>query len=137
MRVAVLLYDDVDSEVITPRHALDVLDRDIARAEIVLWIGISFAQSASCEYARRALEVVEHRGGVDALGPRSESGSDQRLKRKRKRWHIVVNPDEEAAFNLKSVLGAEHEERNEIRHMPVDADTISRVLEEALIIEKE
>ena len=39
--------------VITPDDVFDVLEEDLARADMVLWVGISFEQSASTAYFRR------------------------------------------------------------------------------------
>uniref|UniRef100_A0A7S3JYR4 Deacetylase sirtuin-type domain-containing protein n=1 Tax=Aureoumbra lagunensis TaxID=44058 RepID=A0A7S3JYR4_9STRA len=81
-RFRVLLYDDEEDEcVLDSSGALALLDSDAARARIVLWLGISFQQSASCEYLRR----------VAACTPANT-------------LHLIVNPSTDAAFNAMSAI---------------------------------
>jgi hypothetical protein len=49
----VMLYDDEEGDCITPEDVWDVLEEDLAVADAVLWLGISFEQSASTEYFRK------------------------------------------------------------------------------------
>ncbi|KAJ8906076.1 hypothetical protein NDN08_002575 [Rhodosorus marinus] len=80
LRPKIMLYDDHDGELITPSYVWDVLKADLLEAELVLWVGISFEQSASVSYYRRVLRLAPA------------------LKM------VVVNPSEEALWNLKSAL---------------------------------
>ena len=41
-------------DVITPDDVFDALEADLAVADLVLWVGISFEQSASTSYFRKA-----------------------------------------------------------------------------------
>ena len=49
--------EDVDwlaaADVITPDDVFDVLEEDVRDADMILWVGISFQQSASTAYFRR------------------------------------------------------------------------------------
>ena len=49
--------EDIDwlvaADVITPDDVFDVLEEDVRDADMVLWVGISFQQSASTAYFRR------------------------------------------------------------------------------------
>jgi hypothetical protein len=53
MRFKVMLYDDEQGDCITPEDVFERLDDDLAVAGAVLWVGISFEQSASTEYFRK------------------------------------------------------------------------------------
>ena len=43
----------VAADVITPDDVFDVLEEDVRDADMILWVGISFQQSASTAYFRR------------------------------------------------------------------------------------
>lgn len=84
VRPKVMLYDDADSESITGNEVVDLIEGDVAKADLIMWMGISFEQSASVEYfrkVRRALQESEREGRV---------------------IQAIVNPDGEASFNLYS-----------------------------------
>lgn len=51
--VQVMLYDDEQGDCITPDDVFERLDDDLAVAGAVVWVGISFEQSASTEYFRK------------------------------------------------------------------------------------
>ena len=40
-------------DVITPEDVFDLMEEDVQQADLVLWVGISFEQSASTAYFRR------------------------------------------------------------------------------------
>lgn len=40
-------------DVITPEDVFDVMEEDVQQADLILWVGISFEQSASTAYFRR------------------------------------------------------------------------------------
>lgn len=40
-------------DVITPEDVFDVMEEDVQKADLILWVGISFEQSASTAYFRR------------------------------------------------------------------------------------
>jgi len=82
VRFRVMFYGDKEHACVLDAAAtLGLLKDDATRASIVLWLGISFQQSASCDYLRR----------VVAVAPPSTV-------------HLVVNPCAEAAFNARSCL---------------------------------
>ena len=89
LRPKVLFYGDGESELITPPGCLqEPLEGDAQGADAILWVGISFQQSASVELfrnIRRSLQAV----GRDGTVPQ-----------------VLVNPDPEAKFNLLSALSA-------------------------------
>lgn len=49
----VMLYDDEEGDCITPEDVFERLEDDLGVAGAVLWVGISFEQSASTEYFRK------------------------------------------------------------------------------------
>jgi len=84
-RFRVLLYGDEEHGlVLDGPAALARLDADAAAADLVLWLGISFEQAASCEYLRRVEAAVR---AADRNPPQ-----------------LVVNPDDAADFNARSAL---------------------------------
>lgn len=38
---------------ITPEDVFDIMEEDVQQADLILWVGISFEQSASTAYFRR------------------------------------------------------------------------------------
>ena len=83
-RPRVMLYGDGHSEAVTPNEILDLLEDDMADADLVLWGGLSFKQSASVEYFRQALRHLRSAGREN----------DVPL--------VVLNPDAEALWNLRT-----------------------------------
>jgi hypothetical protein len=55
-----MLYDDEQGDCITPEDVFEQLEDDLAAADAVLWIGISFEQSASTEYFRKVSGTLTH-----------------------------------------------------------------------------
>jgi hypothetical protein len=47
--------------VITPDDVFDTMDADVKGADLILWIGISFQQSASTAYFRRVRRYLQVR----------------------------------------------------------------------------
>jgi len=45
-------------ECITPDDVFEVLEEDMEEADMMLWVGISFEQSASTSYFRKARELL-------------------------------------------------------------------------------
>lgn len=58
-----MLYDDEQGDCITPEDVFERLDDDLAVAGAVVWVGISFEQSASTEYFRK----VRRAGGASGV----------------------------------------------------------------------
>ena len=89
LRPRVLLYNDPEQHLVIPGDVEAVIGADCAAADCVVWAGISFLQSASVEHFRRVRRAQQHAGAGGAAAPAV---------------HIVVNPCEEAAFNLTSAV---------------------------------
>lgn len=49
-------------EVITPEDVYDLMEEDVKAADMILWVGISFEQSASTAYFRRVRRYLQVRG---------------------------------------------------------------------------
>lgn len=82
MRFKVMLYEDAESDCITPDEVLDLLEEDIQAADLILWVGISFEQSASTAYFRRVRHALAEVGKLDSVP------------------QAVINPSEDALWNI-------------------------------------
>lgn len=82
LRFKVMLYEDADSEVITPEEVMDLMEEDTKAADLILWVGISFQQSASTAYFRKVRHWLQ------------EAGKSERVVQ------AVINPSDEALWNL-------------------------------------
>lgn len=71
-------------ESITPEGVMDMLDTDMATADCVLWVGLSFEQSATTSYFRRVRSALSAAGRFAAVP------------------QFLVNPSDEALWNLLS-----------------------------------
>lgn len=80
LRFRFLLYDDPDEGIVAPQ-VMAWLAEDVRRADVVVWLGISFSQSASVGYLRTC---------------RSAGGTNVR--------HIIVNVDPDAYGNVVTAL---------------------------------
>lgn len=84
IRIRVMLYDDAEDDVITPETVFDAMEADMAVADMVVWVGISFQQSASTHYFRRVRGLVAEAGRLGEVR------------------QVVINPSDEAVWNLLS-----------------------------------
>jgi len=82
MRFKVMLYEDAESDCITPDEVLDLLEEDVQAADLILWVGISFEQSASTAYFRRVRHTLAEAGKLDSVP------------------QAVINPSEDALWNI-------------------------------------
>ncbi|QDZ17962.1 DHS-like NAD/FAD-binding domain-containing protein [Chloropicon primus] len=106
IRPKVMLYDDGDSEFITPDVVMEVMDEDIAKSDLILWIGISFQQSASLEYFRNAQRVLK-----ESCGGRAGEVTQ-----------AIINPDPDSWFNC--VSGASGLDDMKIISVVSDSNTV-------------
>lgn len=90
MRPRIMLYDDKQSEIIVAgsddERLWDTMELDVASADTVLWVGLSFKQSASTEYFKKVRKMLVDVGRADHV------------------QHYVVNPDDQTVFNIQSSL---------------------------------
>eukprot|EP00882_Tetradesmus_deserticola_P016963 GHRQ01018148.1.p1 GENE.GHRQ01018148.1~~GHRQ01018148.1.p1 ORF type:complete len:166 (+),score=83.35 GHRQ01018148.1:1040-1537(+) len=86
MRFKVMLYDDEQGDCITPEDVFEQLEDDLAAAGAVLWVGISFEQSASTEYFRKVRHLLASNGRLEGV------------------VQVIINPSDEAAFNVLSTV---------------------------------
>lgn len=82
LRFKVMMYDDDDGEYITPDAVMDLMEEDVKGADMILWVGISFQQSASTSYFRKVRHWLQ------------EEDKDQRVVQ------VVINPSDEALWNV-------------------------------------
>ena len=91
MRFKVMLYEDAEGECITPEEVMDLMEADVQAADLILWVGISFQQSASTAYFRKV------RGWLQKVGRAEEVVQG------------VVNPSDEALWNLMTACSNQQE----------------------------
>lgn len=84
LRFRIVLYDDDEGEMITHESVFDLLASDMEVADMILWVGISFEQSASTEYFRKVRTLL------------GEAGRSSHVKQ------VIINPNDEAVFNVVS-----------------------------------
>eukprot|EP00884_Botryococcus_braunii_P018026 jgi/Botrbrau1/4907/Bobra.118_1s0020.2 len=84
LRCCILLYDDAEDAAVTPSDILDTLENDLQTADLILWVGVSFEQSASTEYFRQVRRMLQ------------ESGRLKLCKQ------VIVNLSDEALWNVLS-----------------------------------
>lgn len=108
VRFRVMFYGDEEHAcILDAGAALSLLRNDAAHAKLVLWLGISFQQSASCDYLRRIVNAAP----VDTI-------------------HLVVNPSKEAAFNARSSL--DHPAHIDLRAVYATSDDLFTALADAV-----
>lgn len=93
MRFKVMMYDDGEAECITPDDVMDLMEEDVKAADLVLWVGISFQQSASTMYFRKARCWIQEAGRLGQC------------------VQALVNPSDEALFNLRTAMSNQSELR--------------------------
>mmetsp|Transcript_5275 Transcript_5275/g.14718 ORF Transcript_5275/g.14718 Transcript_5275/m.14718 type:complete len:358 (+) Transcript_5275:163-1236(+) len=84
LRPRVMLYDDDEGDAITPEDVWDIMKEDILAADMILWVGISFEQSASTAYFRKVRTFL------------MEGGRAGEVKQ------VILNPSEDAHWNVVS-----------------------------------
>ena len=83
IRFRVMFYGDAEHAcILDAKKTLARLRDDAKQANIVLWLGISFQQYASCDYLRRV---------TDAAKPQT--------------LHLILNPSPDAAYHARASLG--------------------------------
>jgi len=84
LRPRVMLYDDDEGDAITPEDLWDIMKEDVAAADMILWVGISFEQSASTTYFRKVRTFLREQGRAEMV------------------QQAILNPSEEAHWNVVS-----------------------------------
>uniref|UniRef100_A0A7S1XCA0 Deacetylase sirtuin-type domain-containing protein n=1 Tax=Tetraselmis chuii TaxID=63592 RepID=A0A7S1XCA0_9CHLO len=84
LRPRVMLYDDDEGDSITPEDVWDIMKDDVAAADMILWVGISFEQSASTTYFRKVRSFLNEQNRTDKV------------------FQAILNPSEEAHWNVVS-----------------------------------
>ena len=91
MRFKVMLYDDMEGEYITSDDVLDLMEEDVKKADVVMWVGISFQQSASTSYFRKVRRWL------------------QEEERQQEVPQVVVNPSDDALWNVMTACSNQQE----------------------------
>jgi NAD-dependent SIR2 family protein deacetylase len=103
MRFRVMLYEDADSEVITPEEVMDLLEADAKAADLILWVGISFQQSASTAYFRHVRRWLAEAGRGAEVVQAVVNPSDEAL------WNLLTACSNQRELNVLEVLGGSDE----------------------------
>eukprot|EP01025_Chloroclados_australasicus_P049247 TRINITY_DN5598_c0_g1_i1.p1 TRINITY_DN5598_c0_g1~~TRINITY_DN5598_c0_g1_i1.p1 ORF type:complete len:130 (+),score=12.98 TRINITY_DN5598_c0_g1_i1:41-391(+) len=109
MRFKMMLYDDPDSNLITSEKIWDILEEDISIINTILWVGISFEQSASLEYFRKV-----------ALGLQKQNR--QNLVRQ-----LIINTDDDSIHNMQSATSSSSSQNLVLVKMKAD-DALTRIV---------
>ena len=99
MRFKVMMYDDAEGEYITPDDVMDLMEEDVREADLVIWVGISFEQSASTSYfrnVRRWLQEDERHRDVPQF---VVNPSDDAL------WNVITASSNKGELNVLEVIG--------------------------------
>mmetsp|Transcript_4506 Transcript_4506/g.16170 ORF Transcript_4506/g.16170 Transcript_4506/m.16170 type:complete len:117 (-) Transcript_4506:96-446(-) len=105
-----LLYDDSQQDLVVDDFMhLGTLDDDLSEADAILWIGISFEQSASAELFREVSRSLRECGRQDVL-------------------QVLVNPDVDSYWNVVTAVSDIDELNFAVVHEKSDS-----VLEEWLL----
>ena len=91
LRFKVMLYEDAEGEFITPEEVMDLMEEDAKAADLILWTGISFQQSASTAYFRKVRHWLQEAGRLDKV------------------VQAVINPSDEALWNLMTASSNQRE----------------------------
>eukprot|EP00803_Ostreobium_quekettii_P008684 evm.model.scf_2800.2 EVM.evm.TU.scf_2800.2 scf_2800:12862-16964(-) len=112
LRSKIMLYDDAQGECIVRSGALwELLAADLQVADIIVWVGISFEQSASVEYFRRVSSLLATMG---------REGVRQ----------VLINPSDCTAWNLDSATS--DMDKIEVMEVIAEADVVLPKLATAL-----
>ncbi|GMH35657.1 hypothetical protein BSKO_03525 [Bryopsis sp. KO-2023] len=85
LRFKIMLYDDEEGDCVTESEKLwSLLEKDLEVADMVLWVGISFEQSASVEYFRKVRAMLLAQQRVDSVR------------------QVLINPSDSVLWNLLS-----------------------------------
>jgi len=79
-----MLYDDKEGQLVTQNGVLQLMEDDAAQADLILWLGISFEQSASTAYFRRIRAAASRGGRIVPM--------------------VIVNPEDDAVFNIQTAV---------------------------------
>jgi len=84
LRWRIMLYDDKEGQLVTQNGVLQLMEDDAAQADLILWLGISFEQSASTAYFRRIRAAASRGGRIVPM--------------------VIVNPEDDAVFNIQTAV---------------------------------
>ncbi|CAL5224232.1 g6884 [Coccomyxa viridis] len=103
LRMRIMLYDDGEADVITPDDVFDVLEEDVRDADMILWVGISFQQSASTAYFRRVRGYLQEAGRLQTCKQAVINLSEDCL------WNLLSSCSNVDNLNVMEVLASADE----------------------------
>jgi NAD-dependent SIR2 family protein deacetylase len=99
MRFKVMMYDDAEGEYITPDDVMDLMEDDIKEADLVIWVGISFEQSASTSYFRNVRRWLQEDDRHRDVPQFVINPSDDAL------WNVLTASSNQGELNVLEVIG--------------------------------
>lgn len=99
MRFKVMMYDDMEGDYIISDDVLDLMEEDVKQADLILWVGISFQQSASTSYFRRVRRWVQEVGHHHDVPQVVVNPSDDAL------WNVLTACSNQEELNIIEILG--------------------------------
>jgi len=103
LRFKVMMYDDDDGEYITPDDVMDLMEEDVKGADMIVWVGISFQQSASTSYFRKVRHWLQEDDKHQRVVQAVINPSDEAL------WNVLTASSNQGELNILEVLGtADH-----------------------------
>jgi len=99
LRFKVMMYDDGEGEFITPDEVMDLMEDDVKEADLVVWVGISFEQSASTSYFRNVRRWLQEEGRHHAVPQFVVNPSDDAL------WNVLTASSNQEELNVMEIIG--------------------------------
>jgi len=99
MRFKVMLYDDMEGEYITSDDVLDLMEEDVKKADLIMWVGISFQQSASTSYFRKVRRWLQEEARQDDVPQIVINPSDDAL------WNVLTACSNQQELNILEIIG--------------------------------
>lgn len=99
MRFKVMMYDDAEGEFITPDEVMDLMEEDIKDADLVIWVGISFEQSASTSYFRNVRRWLQEDDRQHNVPQFVINPSDDAL------WNVLTASSNQQELNVTEIIG--------------------------------
>ena len=99
LRFKVMMYDDGEGEFITPDEVMDLMEDDVKKADLVVWVGISFEQSASTSYFRNVRRWLQEEGRHHAVPQFVVNPSDDAL------WNVLTASSNQEELNVMEIIG--------------------------------
>ncbi|KAK9835442.1 hypothetical protein WJX74_000122 [Apatococcus lobatus] len=99
LRSRIMMYGDAEGEKITPDDVWERMEDDVQAADLILWVGISFEQSASTMYFRRVRQFLAQADRLASTQQAIINLSDESL------WNLLSACSNTRSLEVLEVLG--------------------------------